>query len=144
MKKRSIFVILATLVVGMMFVVSGALATDVPDTIKMESKVYPKHKKTIVDFSHKKHAADYGIACTDCHHVYTDGKNVYKEGDAVAKCETCHPDPAKPKKPQDGELTQEQKMGSHYWVIHENCKGCHKSGKKGPTKCTECHLKPAE
>ena len=124
-----------------------SLATDVPEAFTMKSSVYKTQKKLHQPFTHNKHAKDYKIACADCHHVYKDGKNVYKEGDPVAKCETCHTDPEKPKKPKDGELTKEQKIASHYWAIHENCVGCHKALKTeqkptGPTSCTECHPKP--
>jgi hypothetical protein len=36
--------------------------------VKMENKIYPKHEKGIVEFTHKKHVVDYKGACGDCHH----------------------------------------------------------------------------
>ncbi|MCK4425118.1 MAG: cytochrome c3 family protein [Deltaproteobacteria bacterium] len=139
------------------FVMAGvAVATDKgPETITMDSKVYatkayPKHKKALVTLSHAKHNVDYKITCTECHHVYQDGKNVWKEGDEVQKCEACHSE-AKAPKAKEGEpkLSKEEKIKKyHYSAIHENCKVCHKAavkeGKVAPTKCTECHPKAAK
>ncbi len=146
MKKRSLLVTLGILAFGTLFVVSGVQASDVPDTFTMKSTVYKEAKKLHQPFTHKKHAADYKIACADCHHEYEGGKNVWKEGQAVKKCEACHKDP---KKPKGKDLTKEQKIASHYWAIHANCVGCHKELKKaekptGPTSCTKCHPKPPE
>jgi predicted CXXCH cytochrome family protein len=112
------------------------IAADIPDKIQIESKAFETHKKGPVEFSHKKHAEDYKIACTECHHVYKDGKNVYKEGDPVQKCSACH-DPDK----------SEGKKVKLMLAFHKNCQGCHKDLKKagkpaGPTtKCNECHAK---
>ena len=147
MKKR-FFLVLTAVALGVVFIFALAYATQqTPDTIKMESKVYKTHKKSLVTLSHKKHNVDYKIPCTDCHHVYKDGKNVWKEGDAVQKCDACHAE-AKAPKVKEGEpkLSKKDKIKQfHYDAIHENCKGCHqdasKKGKAAPTKCTECHPK---
>ncbi|MBW2195763.1 MAG: cytochrome c3 family protein [Deltaproteobacteria bacterium] len=79
MKKRSLLTSAISLL-GVVFVFSmvHATATDPADTMTMNSKVYKKHKKVLVTFTHKKHNVDYKIACADCHHVYKDGKNVWK------------------------------------------------------------------
>jgi hypothetical protein len=148
--KRSLLVLTAV-AMGVVFLFALAYATQqAPDNITMESKVYKKHKKALVNLSHKKHNVDYKIPCTDCHHVYKDGKNVWKEGDAVQKCdaEGCH-SKAKAPKAKEGEkkLSRKDKasQGFHYSAIHENCVGCHKDAKKegkaAPTKCAECHPK---
>ena len=150
--KRSLLVLTAV-AMGVVFLFALAYATQqAPDNITMESKVYTKHKKALVNLSHKKHNVDYAIPCTDCHHVYKDGKNVWKEGDAVQKCdaEGCHCK-AKAPKAKEGEkkLSRKEKasQGFHYSAIHENCVGCHKDVKKKdktkavPTKCAECHPK---
>jgi len=153
MKKRSLLV-LAVAALGVAFLFAGVYATqEVPDNITMESKVFKKHKKALVTLSHKKHNVDCKIGCADCHHVYKDGKNVWKEGDEVQKCDTkgCH-DKAKAPKAKEGEKKLKRKekasQGYYYSAIHENCVECHKANKKkgmekpGPTKCTECHPKP--
>jgi len=152
MKKKSLLVLgVAALSVVFLFAVVYA-TQQAPDTITMESKVYKKHKKTLVNLSHKKHNVDYAIPCNDCHHVYKDGKNVWKEGEEVKKCdaEGCH-SKAKAPKAKEGEkkLSRKEKasQGYHYSAVHENCVGCHKAIKKKdktkavPTKCTECHPK---
>jgi len=146
MSSRKVLSLLVAVCFGL--VMAGvAVATDKgPETITMDSKVYPKHKKSLVTFSHQKHNVDYKVACNDCHHVYKDGKNVWKEGDEVKKCDCCHSGAKAPKEPK---LSKKEKIkGYHYAAIHENCKGCHKAavkdGKVAPTKCNECHPKAAK
>ena len=121
---------------GMVFLAVGVLtATDVPDVIMIENKGYKKDLKGPVKFMHKEHSADYKIACTECHHEYKDGKNVWKEGDPVKPCSACH-DPNK----KQGNAPKLQN------AFHTNCKDCHKAedkkGKKAPyRKCNDCHEK---
>jgi len=148
MKKRSLLV-LAVAALGVVFLFAGVYATQqaAPDCMTMESKVFAKHKKALVSFGHKKHNVDYKIGCADCHHVYKDGKNVWKEGDEVQKCDACHSE-AKAPKAKEGEpkLSKAEKIKKYYYsAIHENCAGCHKANKKkgmekpGPVSCKECH-----
>jgi hypothetical protein len=109
---------------------------DVPDVIVIENKVYTADKKGPVTFHHAKHNKEYKVSCTECHHLYKDGKNMWKEGDHVEKCVVCH-DPAEDK----GKTIKLQN------AFHQNCKDCHKEvnkeGKKAPyTKCAGCHIEP--
>jgi len=120
-----------------MFVAAGVLtATDVPDEVIIENSGYKKDKKGPVLLTHKKHSVDYKVACTDCHHEYEDGKNVWKEGDPVKKCSECH----NPKK-KEGKVLKLQN------AYHKQCKTCHKNlvkegkGKAPFKKCSECHQK---
>ena len=141
MNKRFLTLLIVALT-GMLFLAVGALtATEkqaVPDEVTLENKGYAKDKKGPVKLSHKKHNVDYKIACADCHHVYKDGKNVWKEGDPVEKCSACHDLKKKNKK------TKAIKLQNSY---HKNCKTCHKAlGEAGkPTgpfkKCNKCHEK---
>jgi len=117
------------------FVVAGNLLAGtqtVSDVIKIENK-YAVDKKGPVKFTHKKHAEDLKIACTDCHHEYKDGKNVWKQGDPVKKCAECHPAEAK----------QGEKVMKLQTAYHKNCQGCHKEKNddaKAPfKKCGGCH-----
>jgi cytochrome c peroxidase len=69
---------LATLVLivfaGLVFLTIGVLqATEVPEVIKIYDESFKDHKKGPVTFSHKKHSAEYKVACTECHHNYQDG-----------------------------------------------------------------------
>lgn len=131
MTKR--FCVLFTVIfTGLIFFSVGTLiaAQTVPDTVTIENKDYKKDKKRPVPLSHKKHVDEYGVKCADCHHVYKDGKNVWKEGDHVDKCSKCH------LQKKDGKVMKLQN------AYHKNCKNCHKEKKKGPfKKCNDCHVK---
>lgn len=136
MKKCSIAVLvaLAFAVVAMLGTVAVAQDTKsgkVEDSFKIQDKLFKKPKKSAVEFTHKKHSVDHKLACTECHHVYKDGKNVFKDGDKVQECSACHTSPKK----------NQGKMLSLYNAFHDNCKTCHKAAKKGPRKCNECHPK---
>ncbi len=123
------------------FVVS---AYDVADVFKIQSTLWPTLTKGAVEFTHKKHAEDYNIACDQCHHVFKDGKNVWKEGDPVDKCQTCHNEPT-----IEGEkkLPPEQQKLNLKLAFHTNCQDCHKEEKKknkattAPVTCAGCHPK---
>ena len=141
--KRSLLVLTA-LAMGVVFVFAVAYASDPADTMTMQSKLFEKHTKGLVTFTHKKHNVDYKIPCADCHHVYKDGKNVWKEGDAVDKCDACH---SEAKAPKGDKSPKAEKIKKYYYsAIHENCSGCHKALKKegkptGPSSCKDCHPK---
>jgi len=148
MKKRA-FIVLAVAALGVVFLFAVVNATQpCAETMTMESKLFPTHKKSLVTFTHKKHNVDYKIPCTDCHHVYKDGKNVFKEGDAVQRCDACHSEAKAPTGADAPKLSKAEKIKKYYYsAIHRNCAGCHKALKKeakptGPTTCKECH--PAE
>lgn len=106
---------------------------DIPDVIVIENKVYAADKKGPVTFNHVKHNKEYKIACIQCHHLYQDGKNLWKEGDRADKCVVCH-DPSEEK----DKATKLQN------AFHKNCRDCHKEvskeGKESPyIKCADCH-----
>ncbi|MDY6951719.1 MAG: cytochrome c3 family protein [Thermodesulfobacteriota bacterium] len=148
MKKKALLVLMVA-ALGVAFLFAGVYATQqAPDNVTMHSPVFEKHKKALVTFTHKKHNVDYKIACADCHHVYKDGKNVWKEGDEVKKCMACHSEAKAPKAKEGApKLSKKEKIKKYYYsAIHENCVGCHKALKKaakptGPTACKECHPK---
>ncbi|MEA3386133.1 MAG: cytochrome c3 family protein [Thermodesulfobacteriota bacterium] len=146
MRSKKVLSLLVAVCFSLVMAGIAVAADKGPETITMDSKVYAKHKKSLVVLSHAKHNVDYGIACAECHHVYKDGKNVWKEGDAVQKCDACHSEAKAPREPK---LSKEEKIkGYHYSAIHDNCKVCHKAaakeGKAAPTKCGECHPKAAK
>ena len=136
MKKRIFFLSVITLSIALFTGVGILIATDVGGEINIKSDAFTKYKKGAVKLSHKKHNVDYKVGCADCHHVYKEGKNVYKEGDPVQKCSECH-----------DALKSEGKVKKLMLAYHKNCQGCHKglekAGKKtGPTKkCNDCHEK---
>ena len=133
------------LTVLLLLMVGSLSATDVPDTVTMDSKVYTVDTRAPVTFSHKGHSEHKDIGCADCHHVYEDGNNVWKEGDEVQKCEACHQNTEKT--PQ-GMKKADKIKEYHKDALHANCKNCHKKmidreselGLK-LKKCTGCHTK---
>ena len=140
MGKRNI-IVLAAVCVALMF--SGGIifaGSTVSDVITMKSPEYAKHSKGLVEFSHKKHATDYGASCGECHHDDKGKPLDLKEGDSVQRCVECHKETGK--KPKGEKLKKKEKiMKYHKEALHANCIGCHKKQKKGPKKCSECHPK---
>lgn len=133
MKKRGI-ILLALILCGAAAACTLAYAANkMPDKdLVIDSKdVIKEKKKTPVVFAHGKHKE---FKCTQCHHEYKDGKNVWKEGQEVKKCGECH------KEKKEGKLPKLEK------AFHNQCVKCHKDLKKekkkhGPTACTKCHPK---
>ena len=125
---------------------SGAADQKVPDNITLKSTLWKEHTKSAVEFSHKKHSEEYGAKCVDCHHVYKDGKNVWKEGDKVQKCQECHNEPTVT---GEKKLPEDQQKLNLKLAFHGNCVDCHKELKKKdkakygkiPTTCLNCHPK---
>lgn len=135
--KRKISATIVTVLVGVVFftvgILSAADSVTPPETATINNDGYKSDKKGPVELSHAKHANEYDAACTDCHHEYKDGNNVWKEGDAVKKCISCHD----PNKTQD-------KAAKAQTAYHNNCKDCHKESGKDTapkSKCNDCHAK---
>jgi len=156
MRKRSLLMVVMGVVAGSLFLAMGLYAAaDAPDTIKMDSPEYEKHKKGIVEFSHTKHMDDYKIGCGECHHD-KDGKPLenLKKGDDVQKCIDCHKIPgeiSKDEKTAIKDLSKDEqklkKLEYHAEALHYNCKDCHRAYNKAnktkaaPTSCAKCHPK---
>jgi hypothetical protein len=158
MKLKTLFFTLTLVGIAVVFMAGAIQAgTQVADVIKMQNPAYSEHTKGIVEFTHKKHAADYGAACGDCHH---DDKGQpladLKEGDDVQQCIACHSKPGEVPKElkkewKDKKLKKEEtnKLAREYHAeaLHDNCIGCHKTwnkenkSKAAPTSCTKCHPK---
>jgi len=136
--KKGIWSLGVVVLAGLIFLGVGVLtAADAPDEIVISNEGYQTDKKGPVKLSHKKHAAEYGAKCTDCHHIYKDGKNVLTEKDPIEKCSKCH-----------SPLKKEGKVLKLNLAYHKNCKNCHKEisekdpSKKAPfKKCNDCHEK---
>jgi cytochrome c553 len=144
MGKRLLTVLAVVAFMSAAVLLSLSVAADVPEVITLKSTLWKEHTKSAVTFHHKKHSAEYKIACTECHHVYKDGKNVWKEGDPVKKCQECHTEPT-----VTGEmkLPPDQKKLNLKLAFHNDCQECHKQLKmkdrvkyaKIPTTCAQCH-----
>lgn len=139
MKNRFFNLMLVALVVVVFGTVGVLTAADCPadvdDVIIIDNKDgYERARQAPVPLTHKKHIEEYGSACVDCHHVYEDGKNVWKEGDEVHKCSECHD--------HNEDKGNAKKLQT---AFHDNCKDCHKEAfdkgnENAPVKkCTDCH-----
>ncbi len=121
-----------------------AIAADqkAPDDISIKAALWPTPTKSPVKLSHKKHAEDYKVPCAECHHVYKDGKNVYKQGDHVDKCDKCHTEATIK---EEKKLPPDQQKLNLKLAYHNNCVPCHQKFKKEnkeskvPTTCAQCH-----
>ena len=130
--KKGLFAVIILIFSGLVFLMAGMLtAADVADVIIIENKGHDPDRRGPVKLTHKKHAEDYEVACSECHHEYENGKNVWKEGDPVKKCIECH-DTAEKRDNADKLQT----------AFHNNCQGCHRElkDKEAPyRRCTDCH-----
>lgn len=105
-------------------------------------KEFPTPTKGAVTFPHQKHSVDNKIACNQCHHRYEEGKNVWKEGEAVDKCGKCHTEMT-----VEGEkkLPPDQQKLNLKLSFHNLCQGCHQKMKKenpntkAALTCNACH-----
>ncbi len=156
MKKPSIFRIAVVIGTAFLFIAGGVYAgTTVPDVVTMDNPAYKKHKKGIVEFTHKKHSTEYGATCGECHHDDKNQPLELKEGDDVQSCMECHKIPGqvdkktkkKLKKIKDKAEKKSKKLEYHAEALHLNCIVCHKAfnkknkTKKAPTTCSKCHPK---
>lgn len=104
-----------------------------------------ENQRPSVRFPHETHMGEFG--CLDCHHKYENGENVLEEDalmdiepdeeivldmgasagevDGEIKCLACH---------TDGKRIEGME------AFHDMCMGCHKTSKKGPALCGECHI----
>ena len=157
MKRKKLFLSLILVGIACVLMAGGIQAgTQVDDVITLKNPAYEKHTKGIVQFTHKKHATEYGATCGECHHDDKGQPLDLKEGDDVQNCIECHKIPSqvpkdvkkewkakKIKKKEQNKL----KLDYHAEAIHMNCIQCHKKwnkenkSKAAPVSCTKCHPK---
>lgn len=113
------------MVIAACFLISTWALAQEP-VIKLQHDAFANRKRLGVVFSHGKHMEK--IECTECHHFYKDGKNVWDET-RESNCAACH-------KPTE----QGRTMGLMK-AMHENCVGCHSKMRNAPVMCGECHKK---
>ena len=149
MEKR-LYPLILIAVSSMIFLTAVSLTAtqkrkDAPAEIKIDNKGYKKNRYRGIKFSHEKHQDEYKktdkktIACVECHHVYENSKNVWKDDDKVQKCVECH-------NPLKGD-PKNKKQKKLQLAFHNNCKTCHKDvvkaglakEKDAPSKkCIKC------
>ena len=157
MKLKTLFFTLTLVGIAVVFMAGAIQAgTQVDDVIKMQNPAYSEHTKGIVEFTHKKHATEYGAKCGDCHHDDKGQPLDIQEGADVKGCIECHKIPGEVPKDvkkewKDKKLKKDEtnklSLAYHAEALHDNCIGCHKTWNKenktkaAPTSCTKCHPK---
>ena len=125
-------------------IAEGSADTTPPAEFALVSGLWETHTKSAPLFTHEKHIKGHEIACSECHHVYEQGKNVWNEDMPIQKCEACHDDPTIK---NEKKLPPDMQKKNLKLAFHGNCRGCHKPLKKAnpesqvPVTCSQCHPK---
>lgn len=125
-RKSLVLLVAAAFALSLGLGVSISLADNGPADITLNAD-----GKKPAKFPHAAHQEKSD--CAACHHKEEGGKQVpIAEGDAVAKCDTCH----------NADFANE-KLRKWKDIGHSLCKDCHKAMKDegAPTKCNDCHIK---
>lgn len=126
MKKISVIGILAAMATILFF---GTVYSQEDITV-VDNTVFDNPQRPAAVFIHDEHNETAELEeCSECHHIYEDGKKVEDESSEDQRCSDCHE--------QNGSDDMPQLMNA----FHANCKGCHLAQKKGPLTCGECHLR---
>ena len=102
-----------------------------------EGEIIIEGEKKSARFSHPVHL-NLGVDCGQCHHgsenqPLTDKDIAAMKNNLQLHCVSCH-----------NKDFANTKLQTPKAAFHARCKECHKKGindKKGPTKCTGCHVK---
>ena len=105
-------------------------------TAPQEDIVIAGEKKS-ARFPHQVHL-DLGVTCGQCHHDSKHQPLAEKDIEALESgqqlnCVNCH-----------NKDFADPKLQTMKNIFHARCKECHRqgvAGKKGPTKCSSCHVK---
>lgn len=127
---------------------SGDISKTADDTsdgvMTIYADLFKEHTKGPVKLNHDKHAKSYSTGCNECHHIYENGKNVWKEGMEVKKCQVCHNEPTVKK---EKSLPLDLQKKNLKLAFHNNCRTCHRKVRAddpdttAPTTCSGCHQK---
>ena len=101
-----------------------------------EAEIIIEGEKKSARFSHPVHQ-NLGVTCGQCHHdsehqSLTDKDIASLDNSLQLRCASCH-----------NKDFADPKLQTPKGAFHLRCKECHKKGvddKKGPTKCTGCHV----
>lgn len=105
-----------------------ALANQLPASVMIDAA---KNKQPGVTFPHEKHTT-LAKTCETCHHTNKGMTKASVKG--VQKCASCHLN-AKAGVPSMAEMSLQKNP------FHMLCVSCHKTQKKGPSMCKDCHKK---
>jgi len=125
--KKNIKYIFTSAIVSL-FILTSAYSQE--DMTIVGNSVFDNPQRVSSLFKHDEHNEAAGVEdCSECHHVYKDGKKVEDESSEDSSCSDCHGNEA------SGNTPALRK------AFHTNCKGCHLAVGKGPIMCGECHKK---
>lgn len=124
---KSIVYIFTSAIVSV-FMLASAYSQE--DMTVVDNSVFDNPQRVPSLFKHDEHNEAAGVEdCSECHHVYKDGKKVEDESSEDSSCSDCHGNEASGNTP------------ALMKAFHSNCKGCHLESGKGPIMCGECHKK---
>ena len=128
MKKKSLMVSIFTVVI---VVTLAVITVNSQENVKsVQDSAFKELMRPQVQFLHDQHNEKAQIGdCSECHHMYKDGKKVDGEMSESSECSACH------------KSKEEKYPLSLVMAYHTNCKGCHLDKKAGPIMCAECHRK---
>jgi len=123
--KRVLLMILMTVFMA------GAILCAQEEVLNLKHGAFGERQRHGVTFSHSTHFAT--IDCTECHHFYVNGQNVWNES-LETNCAACHG------------LKAEGSKGGLMKAFHQGCMGCHRkvksaAGKTLPVMCGQCHVR---
>jgi len=146
MKQSTFLIGIFTAIMSLCFAFALNAGTKFEENISLNEPSY-KHKKAIVQFTHKKHVSNYKVTCGDCHHDKAGKPLKPKHGDNIDRCVKCHSKPGEIKGKKAKGMSGAEKRAYHTNALHDKCRGCHKAHnkktntKKAPTGCGKCHKK---
>jgi len=127
MMRKSVMALAIFIFANVFLFVSGYSQEDMQF---IDNSVFDRPQRTQAAFNHDEHNEAAEIdECSECHHIYEDGKFMEDESSEDQRCSDCH------------ELISNTNMPSLRKAFHKNCKGCHQGRNAGPIMCGECHLK---
>ena len=126
MMKKVIFLLMAPILVGILMM-PGFSQEDME---VVDNEGFTKKQRPPAVFRHDEHNEKAEIEdCSECHHIYEDGKKLEDESSEDQSCADCH-----------DEQSAGNKLGLRK-AFHTNCKGCHLAKKQGPVMCGQCHVR---
>ena len=125
--KKGIYTVFAAAIISAVLLVS---AYGQEDMKVVDNTVFDNPQRVPALFRHDEHNDAANIEdCSECHHVYEDGKKIEDESSEDQRCSDCHGEEPSGNTP------------ALMKAFHKNCKGCHSAQNRGPILCGECHLK---
>ena len=110
---------------------AGRSASEPPESVRLKIALRAAENAPVL-FNHRLHEAR-SLPCQACHHDYRRGRNIWRQGMPVDKCQACHS--LRPR--ADNRLDLKE-------AFHRQCKGCHldlrqRRYRAGPINCRDCH-----